>query len=495
MGHSRSMDERALEMLLRRAQEHRDAAEWDSAIRLFSQAEAIAPGVGSIRHNLAVAYFAKGESRAAAVKAKEAVQLQPSLWQSHALLAKIHRSSGNIKAAHSAWQRVLEGSPGNPVALLGLADLSLNEFGDPHTALSLAQSLRDQPTFRGDAELTTLMAQLYIGDESAGQLTKRLIAFSHEHLRLPAAPRRRARDGRRRIGVMSPLFSASPVYYLTHSTFRVVAREHDLIMFNRGYRSDHGTAAFKDIASEWFDVASFEPAALARRLADADLDILIDLGGWSDVAGLAALSSKPAARMYKWVGGQSATTGLDMFDGWIGDEWQSPQSHAALYAEPIINMEGGYVDYTPPPGLLKHASRGKVGIGLLGNPAKIGARTIASWPRGVEKVILIDRRYVHDQTRSRVTDLLGRAGIGIEGVVVPEGHGDYLRALAGCEAIVNTQPYSAGLTAVEAHWLGVRLLTGGEAGALFCSRHHLSHAQSGGRNPQLATQFLKLVSQ
>src|SRR5688572_28236979 len=98
---------------------------------------------------------------------------------------------------------------------------------------------------------------------------------------------------------------------------------------------------------------------------------------------------------------------------------------------------------------------------------------MAAWPKGVDKVALIDRRYVHDQPRKRVIELLGRAGIKVQDVIAPEGHDNYLQALAGYEAIVNTQPYSAGLTAVEAHHLGVKLLSGGEAGRLFCSRHHL----------------------
>ncbi|MEI9927223.1 MAG: hypothetical protein WDN44_05290 [Sphingomonas sp.] len=198
--------------------------------------------------------------------------------------------------------------------------------------------------------------------------------------------------------------------------------------------------------------------------------------------------------MYKWVGGQSASTGMEMFDGWIGDAWQSPDALADLYAEPIVNIAGGYADYTPPPALEKARGAPKAGVALVGNPAKIGAATLRTWPSGVDRVALIDRRYVHERTRARVTELLARGRIAVDRVIVPSSQQTYLEAVARCEAIVNTQPYAAGLTAVEALALGVKLLGGEGGGLLFCARHHRSHQRTGGRNPTLPAQILELVS-
>ncbi|HWH22712.1 MAG TPA: hypothetical protein VNT25_05400 [Allosphingosinicella sp.] len=481
--------------ILARAQACRDAGDWRQAILLFRQARELAPASGSIDHNLALSHFALGEAAKAAEFAGAALRKAPRQWQSRAVLAKVERSLGRAVRAHEEWTLVLREVPGNPLALAGLADIEMNEFGDPEAASALVRPLLADPASRADAELTSLMAGLYLGEERAEALSARLRAFSEAHLRLPPFPPRQPRTGRRRIGLISPLFSASPVYYLTYSIFAAIGGAHDLIFFNRGSRSDDATRSFREIAAEWHEVGALEPPALAQTLRGADIDILFDLGGWADVPALAALSAKPAARMYKWVGGQSATTGLSMFDGWIGDEWQSPPELAPLYAEPVVNMVGGYIDYAPPPALARLRDLPKHGVGLVGNPAKIGPKTIAAWPSGVDTVRLIDRRYKHEKPLARITALLAAAGIKVEEVIVPQGHDSYLRALGSCEAIVNTQPYAAGLTAVEAHHLGVRLLSGGEAGALFCSRHHLSHERTGGRNPRLAGQMLKLVSE
>lgn len=484
-----------LNAILAAGQASRDAGEWPGAIRLFKQAAQIAPEVASIRHNLALSLFASGEAKEAAQVADIALSLSPTLWQSHALLAKIARQAGHVTAAEASWIDVLRLTPDNGLALSGLADIWMNELGDPDAALRLVEPLLQDPAHAADAELTTLMGLLYLGSQSAAAISKRLVFFSKSHMRLPLLPTRTLREGRRRIGIISPLFSNSPVYYLTYSTFQHLAAQHDLVFFNRGRRVDEATEAFRRLALQWSEVAALEPSALSEALAEAELDILFDLGGWCDVQGLTALSSKPAARMYKWVGGQSATTGMAMFDGWIGDEWQSPKEAASLYAEPILNIPGGYVDYTPPASLSRHFSDDKKGVGLVGNPAKIGTKTIQAWPQDVTEVKLIDRRYTHDRTRQRVTELLDKASITVSEVIVPVGHDQYLHALGKCAAIVNTQPYSVGLTAVEAHWLGVRVLSGNPPGALFCSRHQLSHGKTGGRNLSLASQILKIVSE
>ncbi len=482
------MDQTGLNALLRQAQAARDAAQWSDATRLFRQAEALAPAAPEIKHNLALIAFAQGDAATARPLAEAAAALSPALWQAQALLARIHQAAGDPVAAEAALNAVLARAPGNAPARLGLANLALNAFGDAQAARDLVAPLLGDPHHGDDAELTSLMAALYLDTDGAA-LSARLMAFSRAHLRLPRLPERAPRAGRRRIGLVSPLFTNSPVHHLTFTAFAALAEHHDLHCFARSTRADEGTAAFQGIAAGWHPVAHLEPAQLAQRIAGEDIDILFDLGGWADVAALKALSAKPAARMYKWVGGQSATTGIDAFDGWIGDAWQSPAELQPLYAEPLIAIQGGYCDYAPPAALLRLRDVPKAGTALVGNPAKFTAATLAAWPEGVDRVTLIDRRYLHARTLERVTALLAGHGIAVERVAAPPGHHAYLAELARCAAIVNTQPYAAGLTAVEALALGVTLLSGPAVSPVFAARHHLSHARTRGRNPTLAAQL------
>jgi predicted O-linked N-acetylglucosamine transferase (SPINDLY family) len=60
-----------------------------------------------------------------------------------------------------------------------------------------------------------------------------------------------------------------------------------------------------------------------------------------DPIGLRAISTKPAARMYKWVGGQSITTGLRAFDGWLSDAEQTPAGFEPWFTEPLLRLPHG----------------------------------------------------------------------------------------------------------------------------------------------------------
>lgn len=482
----------ALHALLTRAQAARDSGHWSEAVRLFRQAEQHAPAMAEIKHNLAMASFAAGDAAVAKGAAEQAIALAPGLWQSHALLARIYRAAGEAGACEQAWQQLLRHSPGNGAALLGLADLSMNEFGDAAAAVALARTVAGDRTYEGDALLTELMGTLYLGDGGDAALSARLRSYAQNHLRSPRRSSRPPRGERRRVGAISPLFSASPVYYLCWSTLATVAARHDLVLIDRGSRRDWATERLRGIAHEWIDAAHVEVRALAELIAGAELDILFDLGGWADAAALVGVSGG-GMRMFKWVGGQSATTGIEAFSGWIGDVWQSPAAFQPLYAEPIVNIPGGYVDYTPPPGFERHRDAPKSGVAIVGNPVKIVPRLFEAWPRGVERVTLIDRRYAHERVRERVTELLARGGVTVEQIIVPGDYKSYLEAVSRCEAIVNTAPYAAGLTAVEALQLGVRVLTGPSLGGIFAWRHHLSHLRTGGRNPRLPAEILRLI--
>ena len=472
------------------AQAARDSGRWQDAIALYSAASTSDPRSAVIRHNLALCSFGAGKLDDALEFARQATEIRPDLWQSRMIEAKVHRSRGRPANSEAALATILRGQPDNASALAAMADLDLNEFGDPAAALGRLKAQGGT-----DAELTGMMAALYLGEQSAELQSAHLKRFSQREFRLPRVALRPHRSRRRkRIGLISPLFSASPVYFLTFSTFEAISERCEIICFHRGMHRDWATEQFAGLAAEWHDVAHQDPRALAALIAEAEIDILFDLGGWTDAPALAALSARPAERMYSWVGGQSATTGLDMFDGWIGDQWQSPLSLQPLYSEPLVNIPGGYCDYRPPHYLNQiRRPRKRTSIGLVGNPCKLVPETLRQWPRELTELVLIDRRYAHKRTRDRVSALLDSAGVSKIDFIVPSGHIEYLQALAGLKAIVNSRPYTGGLTLVEAITLDVGIVELPGEGKLFCERHHLSHQATHGQNAQLAGAIGKLI--
>jgi predicted O-linked N-acetylglucosamine transferase (SPINDLY family) len=237
---------------------------------------------------------------------------------------------------------------------------------------------------------------------------------------------------------------------------------------------------------------------MAEELADVlklhHLDVLIDLGGWMDPVGLHALSVKPAKKMFKWVGGQSATTGLRSFNGYLSDAYQTPTGVDHLYSEPLIRLKSGYVTYTPPPYIPKREviKKSYSDFGVIANPAKVSKVFLAELRASVPawqlaqatqgkklRLTFIDQRYEQKNIRDRIHEAL--PGLQIE-FVTPANHLGYLKAVGQLDVTLDTWPYSGGLTTIEALALGVPSLT--RAGRLFCERHTESHCFYAGMDLQ-----------
>lgn len=460
-----------LHSLLVQAQGARDASSWALAVDLFNHAAQLAPTSAEIRHNLALCHFGLGQAHLALRYAAEVIHQQPQFWQSRIILAKAQKQLGQAEAAYASFGKVLHDDPINGPSLLGMADLALNEFGEPLTAIKLVTPLCQSTDYQRDAQLTILMASLYDRDISALSLVRRIMDFSRSTLRLPnfefSGPRiARGSLKRPRVALMSPLLCASPVYFLTIARFQHIARHCDLIVFNRGVKRDWATAQFDALASEWHDVPYCSAIQLANILHGANIDVLYDLGGWMDSIGLQALSTKPAKQQFKWVGGQSVTTGLDSFDGWIGDQWQSPLSLQHLYSEPLCHIAGGYAHYTPPPYFPRPAQYKSEVPAIFANPAKV-SRAFLQELRGIPgKKCFIHYQYRYARVRARIEEALDCSNITY---IFPNNHEEALQAINDHAVMIDTFPYSGGLTAREAHALGTQVK--GQVGELFCERH------------------------
>jgi predicted O-linked N-acetylglucosamine transferase (SPINDLY family) len=468
---------------LAKAQAARDRAQWPQAIAAYQHllAMALSPEQeASIHHNLGLSYLGAGQYRRAHDHAARALSVTPQLWQAAIVMAKAQKALGQIEQADRIYQVILRAYPHQPNALLGRADLAMNQLGDPLAAQEMTAILAQNPEYAMDAQLTHLMSRLYDREptDSAWQLSCDIRLFAQEHLQLsPKDPRapgvRAARDlssARPRVALLSPHFHASPVYYLTIAGWRHVVKGCDLILFNRGHQRDWATDIFYEIAHEVHEVQHQDPWTLAQQISAAQIDVLYDLGGWMDPVGLQALSLKPASKQFKWVGGQSVTTGLDCFDGWIGDAQQSPAYLQKYYTEPLIQVPGGYAHYTPPDYLPRPARHKRQESCVFSNPAKVSRAFLKQIAKRSEPITFIHQQYRWPSIQARIQEVLGdRAHF-----VTPTSHLEALATLNEFETMLDTFPYSSGLTGREALAMNTRIDVL-QVGHLFCERHSAAY--------------------
>jgi hypothetical protein len=484
---------------LAHAKQLREGGRWRDACSAYANLQKRLPRDAVICHNRALCHLALGESGPAAVHSRRALQLNPELWQSGAIQSRALVMRGDLDGAMALLDVLQSQHPSAVDLAVELARLCLQQRGDAPRARNLVQPFINTPTAQQDAVLIDLISSLYDreADATADDVSRGLVKFSERYLSEAsgAAPSHSLRDrARLRVGLISPQFHASPVYFFTYGALSLLAADVDLIFVSRGKHSDWATKKFRAISTEWIEVAGFAAADVAATLRNADIDVLIDLGGWMDPVALRALSSRPAKKMYKWVGGQAATTGLSVFDGFLTDDVQSPAGSERFHTEPLIRLKSGYVSYTPPPYMPQRIAAGKgsvVRIGVISNPAKVSREFLAElsgrlpdWQAqagaaGRDLVLqFIDQRYRHDGLRDRIRCALLDAKLEF---LMPDGHKAYLSAIGSLDAILDTWPYSGGLTTVEALFLGVPVYI--RDGAIFCERHSIAHLSASGISP------------
>lgn len=502
-----------LQQALDKAQQLRRDGQWLQAFSLYEKLIAVMPASvatsvwAAVHHNASVCLLALGRSEEAAQFANAAFTRDSDLWQSGVIEINALKRAGKTSAYIERTLALYAGHPDRAEVVLAAANVTLNYLGDASAARHMITPALSHPTQGREARILHLMTRLYDRDpddtpqaisSDICQLAQRDMQLDAESIRraspaLPSLPVKQAQ----RIGIVSPLLSASPVHAFCFSTLLAWHQAgYELVFIRRGRTEDWATAQFRSLAFAWIDAMDLEAPELHVLLRELNLDVLYEMGGWMDPVGLRAVSVKPAPEMYKWVGGQSCTTGLSVFDGFITDFAQSPPETAQLYSERLLLQDHGYVQYTPPPYMLPYRNRAgtqKGRWGVISNPVKL-SRAFLSWlvavatedecriqphdrdgKAQIDLLVLADHRYANPRVRQRIEAVLRPAWGERLIFEVPQGHVGFIETLVGLEGLIDTFPYSCGLTMVEGLYVGLSVCFPDQPRLLFCERHGWAH--------------------
>jgi len=238
-----------------------------------------------------------------------------------------------------------------------------------------------------------------------------------------------------------------------------------------------------------FDVGKLSTKALAKVIADEQIDLLIDLNGYSDTDRLSLFAMRPAPLIVGWFN-MYATTAMPWYDYLIGDRHVVAPHEEVDYSERILRVPGSYLTFdvgyavpevSPPP----CAAAGRLTFGSLCSRYKITPEVVRAWSEILEccpnaRLLLrnadLDNQREQDYLqaqfalsgvdRSRI-ELVGRAE-----------HFQFLETYSRIDIALDTFPYNGGTTTTEAIWQGVPVAT--FAGETWASRTSATILREGG---------------
>jgi predicted O-linked N-acetylglucosamine transferase (SPINDLY family) len=278
-------------------------------------------------------------------------------------------------------------------------------------------------------------------------------------------------DRRLRIGYVSPDLRRHPVGIL----FAPVLDRHDGAAFEtycyqNSARGDGMTGRMRRAAAHWRDVAELDDAALAARIREDRIDILVDLAGHTTHTRLPAFAKRPAPVQVSWLG-YFNTTGVATMDYFVTDPHSSPPGQERFYVEKLVRLPATRFCYEPPEFMpevnaLPALRGGDVTFGCFNSLAKINARVLTLWARLLAAVpdarLVLQAGALSDApNRERFRALAVEQGIPSERlelrpfVAVEDAAASY----HDIDIALDPFPFCGGMTSLEALWMGVPVVT------------------------------------
>jgi predicted O-linked N-acetylglucosamine transferase (SPINDLY family) len=381
--------------------------------------------------------YAYGEANEAL---SHAVDLRPDDAQAWAMRAEALFHLGEVEPAIDAYRRAM-------------ADASMRPVAEENVAVIV-------PGSASAANAGVLAARRAWG--------RHLAASASPVPRPPRAPS----EGKLRIGYVSAFFDKpnwmKPVYG--------VINRHDRDRFEVHLVSLGGdpsaSAGYQDHAQDviW-QAGSSDDERVARRLAAAGIDVLVDLNAYSARRWLRLFLRRPAPVQLQWFN-SFATSGLECFDAIVGDDTVIPTGEEGFYTERVLRVPGTYLafevpyavpDVSPPPCI---GNRGGLTFGALGSAYKLNDLTLDIWARILRsapaaRLLLRANTLADHSNRDHLYARFAARGVARERVDLEAGaaHFDFLRSYDRVDVGLDTFPYNGGTTTTEALWQGVPVLT------------------------------------
>jgi protein O-GlcNAc transferase len=463
----------------------------ESAAAILIEAVAHAPKSGELRFNLGNVLHSAGQLPAAESAYRKAIELLPDHAEAHANLGVVLAEAGLKDKAEACFRKAMALNPNLIPAYVGLADLvddgTMDAVAHRRAVLALKPDL-------AAIRSSLLMCLHYVPGISRAEMFAEHQAFGKLHAAKGGPLFNRKHDftpsRRLKVGLVSGDFRFHAMLFFALPVLEARDRNAwEIFCYSTTAKVDPYTPEFRAAADHWRDVRALSAQDLAQLIVHDNIDILIDLSGHAPHNRLPTFAMKPAPLQIAW-GDYVDTRGLSTMDVLLGDAVQTPEAEDGFYKERVVRFAPDYVCYRPPAYASPVApspclANGHVTFGTFSEITKVGEASITQWVEVLKAVptsrfLLNGYLFADGARQGRIISLFMDAGISPDRLIFKGGglHGAFLAQYAEVDIILDTTPYSGGLTTCEALLMGVPVLS--VAGDRFCGRHAAVHLLNGG---------------
>jgi len=452
------------------------SADAKAAIAAYKRALARKPDFGLAHYNLGIALESLGKKDAVDAFAA-ALHYGHATWETVDFLYLAALHFGMVDRIYAQALQLMESGafPNELMSTIIAVFGQACDFGARDRAWSRFKELRQDGHVDRETIRYLLMASLYPANlqeeliedlhRSAGAtMEAKLVSERYAGWRVSA------HDRPLRVGYLSPdLRTHSVGFFIQHVIANHDPREFEVICYSSSRITDEVRAGIRQHAAQFHDVEDVDDAALARRIHDDGIHLLIDLAGHTEGHRIGVLARKPAPVQLTWIG-YLHSLGIQAIDYRITDRFADDPATTTGTERLLVLPEcflcmGGFpeCEIDPQPPVVRN---GHVTFASFNNLAKITPEAVRVWARIMSEVpgakLLVASADADSQAvRKNLNAEFAKCGIAPERLLLRRSlpRLDYLRAHNDVDIILDTWPFNGGTVTAGALWMGVPVVT------------------------------------
>ena len=448
------------------------------AEEVLSRAVELDPTMAIASNNLGSLYLSAGRHADAVAHFKNALAAQPELVEPHINLCATLAKLGDWDQAKIYADMTFELADYSPGISPNLRKVyrwicdfeGLERLGDVWEDCEQIKT--------GDLPAVFLSSLAYADDSESVRRLRDLVVRWARHVEQRAAaaplPPRAKRPSRvkLRVGILSADLCDSSVARFLTPVMRNYDRERFEIYCYTPYHrpADPIQHLYRESVDKFTFVDGMKEREIAAAIQADDVDILLELNGFTAGSRIESVAYKPAPVQMSWLG-YPFTCGLKAIDYVIMDRFVKPADEGLLVEEPLV-MPEGWVCFGEFPDVeitqgLPADRNGRITFGTLNNPYKLTPEMIALWAQVMNRVPGSGLLVVRSQASSinfcnNLTKEFAKHGVSADRLFFfdnKQENKNHLSYYNDIDISLDTYPLTGGTTTCEATWMGVPVVT------------------------------------
>ncbi len=446
--------------------------QYDKALSAYEKALTINPDYAEAWLNIGVVYGNLKQYDKALSAYEKALTINPDYAEAWSNKGEVYSNLKQYDEALSAYDRALQIKP-NLNYILGQLIHNKMMIGDWTGIDVMASNLSNRISsgFKAGTPFSILSIldspQLHLQASKIWALDK--YPLNHSLPALTIKPHKKIR-----LGYFSADFGNHPVSILTSELFHLHDRENFevvAISLKNDGKNDLMRKELIQAFDQFIDVENKSDIEIARLCRNIEIDIAIDLGGHTHGSRTGIFSYRASPIQVNYLG-YPGTMGAEYIDYIIADPIVIPKLNRSFYREKVVSLPDTYiVDDSRRLVSKKNFSRTEFGLPdsgivfcVFNNSYKINQDLLKSWSRILlqvpNSVLWISEN--NQSFKINILNALINLGIRIERVIFAkrlESPQDHLKRYQLADLFLDTSPYGAHTTAIDALRVGLPIVT------------------------------------